>query len=212
MREAGVTGRPGIPPPRLSARRTAFSRTPLCRSCRAATRSVGSSASSASRVHSAWMRATSRGLSRASLRSRGIALRSRRSSSSRCAVSRHHALGCSSVRVSSATVIRPRSIARAVPLPAAGNHPINPAALFPRLEVEQRPALFRDVLRVVDDLAVHVDDVERAIGTVGGEDRPEPGVARGEKVAAAPRRLRGERHAIRRSAPASGPGSARIRR
>ena len=68
-----------------------------------------------------------------------------------------------------------------VRLPVAGSEPINPAAFFPRLEIEQRPALFRNVLRVIDDLPVHVDDVERAIGTVGGEDRPEPGVTRGRK-------------------------------
>ena len=96
-------------------------------------------------------------------------------------------------------VVHPSEIdRRRSPLPIAGDDPIDPPALLPGFEVEQRAALLRDVLRMVDDLAIHVDDVERAVGTVGREDRPEPGVARGEEVAPGPRRLRGERHAVRR--------------
>jgi hypothetical protein len=88
---------------------------------------------------------------------------------------------------------------RAVPFPAAGSHPIDPAALLAGFEVEQRAALLRHVLRMVDDSAVHVDDVEGTVGSVGGEHRPEPGVARRQEVVAGARRLRGERHTVRRS-------------
>ena len=130
--------------PTRSARRTAFSRTGALGP--AGPDDVCGLEPPSPQASTAWMRATSPRPSRASVRRSGMA-RSRRSTSRRCAVSRHHAFGCSRVRVTPARIRPDRVPVLSSRGPRADKRPL-----------ENRAArLCSALLRVIDDLA-HVDD------------------------------------------------------
>ena len=64
---------------------------------------------------------------------------------------------------------------------ALGHDPIDASAILTGLQVEDLDQLGGDPLRMLDVLAVHVDDIQRPVGPVGHEDGPTPRIARREK-------------------------------
>ena len=73
---------------------------------------------------------------------------------------------------------------------------VNAAAVLAAFEVEEAARFLRHVARVVDLAAIHVGDVERAIGAFPEKDGPEPNVRGGEKLLAAGGRIGAERGAV----------------
>ena len=69
---------------------------------------------------------------------------------------------------------------RRQPLP--GNDPVDSPLVVPGPQVERRFDRVRDPLGVLDDLAVHVDDVERPLGSGCHRNRPEPVVTPRQKL------------------------------
>ena len=63
-------------------------------------------------------------------------------------------------------------------LEAVGHQPVDAPAIIARVEVEVALDGLGDRPRVLDDLAIHVEDVKRPIGGVGELDGPEPCVLR----------------------------------
>ena len=57
---------------------------------------------------------------------------------------------------------------------------------------------FRQVVGVLDDLAIHIRDIHGALRPLGQEDRPEPVIARGEELATLIERRGGEGRAFGR--------------
>ena len=126
---------------------------------------------------------------RATVSSTGAICGGRRSSSSRCAVRRHHRLPCDSASTSAASVAAPRRGAAAGAVGAVGHDPVDAAAIAAQgelrgvlVELAGRP------LRVLDAGAVVVDDVQRAVGPDVEVHRPEPRVGGGQELARLRRR------------------------
>ena len=69
-------------------------------------------------------------------------------------------------------------------LVVGGHHAVEPATVVAAVEVEVLFEHRGQRIRVFDDLAVHIDDPERAVGAVGAGDRSEPGVGGGEEFRA----------------------------
>ena len=111
----------------------------------------------------------------------GTADVSRRSIKSRWAVSRHQASGSASRATSSAVVAR-LELRHAVSGWSLGDEVVEPAAVLAAGQVEVLLDRLGDRERVLDRLAVHVEDQQRAVGRVGEVDRPEPVVGRGQEL------------------------------
>ena len=67
-------------------------------------------------------------------------------------------------------------------LEAVGDEVVEPPAVLPARQVEVLLDRLGDRGRVLDRLAVHVQDQERAVGGVGEVDGPEPVVRRGQEL------------------------------
>ena len=158
-----------------------------------------------SSVHRAWSRARGFGDSFTTARSRGrlvAGVGSRvelaRSTSSRCAVVRHQALRLPS----SATSVRSsalRRFGRRAGVGGVGLRPDapDPPAVVPAAEVDGPSGRLGHELGMLDQLAVHVDDVERPVRAVRQVDRPECRVGRCQELAALLDPAGDERHAGR---------------
>ena len=136
-----------------------------------------------------------------------------RSTSSRCAVIRHQALRLPSIATSVAIVgpgqVRPAVRDRGRRLRP---DPPDPPAVVPAAEVDRAPRRFGHELGMLDQLAVHVDDVERPVGTVRQVDRPERRVGRRQELPALLGPPGDERHARPARARGGAPGSPAARR
>ena len=163
---------------------------------------AASIASSPSSVHSARTRVRGSSAPLRQLheqRSDGRAGVPPRSTSSRCAVSRHQPFGCERVSTSCAfddftsSMPKPYRAGSSRARRDRSGQTRSTGRAFAEDVVAQ---IDRQGQPVLDDPAIHVDDVERAVGRVGEKDRPETLVGRGEELAAFVRLARPQRRAV----------------
>ena len=83
-----------------------------------------------------------------------------------------------------------------------GTHTPDPASIVPATKVDAATCSFRDELRMLDQLAVHIHDVECAVRTRGQVDRAECRIGRRQELATLFDSPRDERHAGRFENPA----------
>ena len=147
--------------------------------------SPGSRPSRPSSVHSACSLVRSSGARATRCRNAGTTAGSPRSTSRRCAVSRHQPLGCASTSTSSlgeaadSVGLRPRRVRLvhdAIDAAVAGRvHELVPQDVIPEVLGHEDP--------VLNHPAIHVDDVERAVGRRREVHRTKPLVGRCEEFA-----------------------------
>ncbi len=68
--------------------------------------------------------------------------------------------------------------------PLLGPDAPDPAQIFAGHKIGMLAHLFRKIVRVLDDLTIHVGDIHRAFGSSGQEDRTEPIVPGGQELTA----------------------------
>ncbi len=155
-------------------------------------------ASMPSSIHIACRRVRVGALLPKSLTSAGAPALSPRSTSSRCAVSRRQPFGCDSVSINCA-VVHPRHRRTAVARRRLVHHAIDAAEPGRQLEIalfDLIAEIFGDVAPLLNDAAVHVDDIERAVRGVAQIDGAEPLVGGREEVGFRVRLTRLHRRAV----------------
>ena len=109
-----------------------------------------------------------------------------RSTSSRWAVLRHQPLGWPNKlhELGRIGLAQAGTLARLTVCHRLGTHSPDSSAIVPATKVDAASRRLRDKLRMLDQLAIHVDDVECSIGTGGQVDRAKCRIGRGEELSA----------------------------